>query len=103
MIEVKNIIRSEQTSMIRRPEVFLCKILLIATAVHVTGNVQAVTCREERENIPADIRLVRQIDRISRRFVNLRFRKVRIAFLVHIADIAQIEKGQIDRLRPRFK
>ena len=103
MIVVKDIAASKQATFVEREEVFLHERFTVATAKHVTPNIDGIARRKEGEDIPAHIQLMVEFSGIGHHLVNLRFHKVRITGLVHIAYIVEVEQRQVKRLRPRFK
>ena len=103
MVIIKDIVACKKTTITRGKEVLLHERFAVATTIHITLDVQRIACGKERENVPAHVQLMAKFRRVSDNLINLRFHEIRIAALVHIADIVQIENRKVKGLRPRFK
>ena len=91
MVIVKDIIACKKATVTRGKEILFHERFAVATTVHVALDIQGIACREERENVPAHIQLVAQFSRVGDNLVYLRFYKIRITVLVHVANIVQIK------------
>ena len=103
MVVVKDVTASKEATFIKAKEVFLRKAFTVATAKHITSDIHTVVHGKERQDVPTHIQLMIEFCGISHYLIDLRFHKVRIARLVHIAYIVKIKERQVESLRPRFK
>ncbi len=103
MVKVKDITLCEEAAFSRTEEVFLCKAFSISTTIHITFYVDTVVHRQEGKDVPAHVQLVIQFSGIGHHLIHLRIHIIRVAALVHVANIIEVEQSQVQSLGPRFK
>ena len=103
MVVIEHVIAGKESAFFCSKEILLHESFAIATALHVTGNVQGVRGIQPRKDIPTHVQFVVQVRRIGHHLVHLGFHKVRVPILVHITHIVEIEQRQVKGLGPGFK